>query len=115
MLTWRAPWWIYLVATVYILTFLFNMRQEFWGPANAGWVPEAAFLKVANVLPGSPMDGAGVQSGDFLETADGYRLNGKANWFLARAHFERDRPIDLQLRRGGQHLVFNLVMAAPVW
>ena len=115
MLTWRAPWWIYLVATVYILTFLFNMRQEFWGPANAGWVPEAAFFKVANVLPGSPMDGAGVQSGDFLETADGYRLNGKANWFLARAHFERDRPIHLQLRRGEQHLVFNLVMAAPVW
>ena len=34
MLTWRASWWTYVVAVVYVLTFLFNMWQEFWGPAN---------------------------------------------------------------------------------
>jgi len=48
------------------------------------------------------MDKAGVRAGDFLEAADGYPLNGAANWFLARAHFERDRPIELHLRRGEQ-------------
>ena len=50
------------------------------------------------------MDKAGVQAGDFLEAADGYPLNGAANWFLARAHFERDRPIELHVRRGDHEL-----------
>jgi len=105
MLTWRAPWWMYLVATVFILTFLFNMRQEFWGPANAGWVRGPNFFEVARVQPGSAMERAGAQQGDFLETADGYPLNGTANWFLARALFERDHPIHLQ----------KLVITSPVW
>src|SRR5262249_30098426 len=115
MLTWRAPWWMYVVAVVYVLTFLFHTRQEFWGPANAGWVPEPSSFKVASVLPGRPMDKAGVQAGDFLEAADAYRLNGAANWFLARAHFERGRPIELHVRRGEQLLALKLVIAAPVW
>jgi hypothetical protein len=115
MLTWRAPWWMYLVATVFTLTFLFNMRQEFWGPANAGWVRGPNFFEVAKVLPGSAMERAGAQPGDFLETADGYPLNGTANWFLARALFERDRPIHLQVRRGEQQLALKLVITSPVW
>src|SRR6516225_3267664 len=93
MPTWRAPSWMYLVATVFIMTFLFNMRQEFWGPENAGWVPGPNFFEVATVLPGSAMERAGAQPGDFLETADGYPLDGRASWSLARAYFERGRPI----------------------
>jgi Ca2+/Na+ antiporter len=115
MLTWRAPWWMYMVAVVYVLTFLFNTRQEFWGPADAGWVPEPRFFKVARVLPGRPMDKAGVHAGDFLVATDGYPLNGAANWFLARAHFERDRPIELQVRRGEQQLALKVVITAPAW
>ena len=110
-----APWWMYVVAFTYAVTFLFNVRQEFWGPANGGWAPEPSFFKVASVLPGRPMDKAGVRAGDFLEAADGYPLNGAANWFLARAHFQRDRPIELHVRRGEQLLVLKLVIAAPVW
>ena len=91
------------------------MRQEFWGPANGAWVPEPSFFKVASVQPGRPMDKAGVRAGDFLEAADGYPLNGAANWFLARAHFERGRPIDLRVRRGEQHLALKLVITAPAW
>ena len=61
------------------------------------------------------MDKAGVQKGDFLAAADGYPLNGAANSFLARAHFERGRPIELHVRRGEQRLALKLVIAAPVW
>jgi hypothetical protein len=114
MLTWRGPWWMYVVAAVYALTFLFNTRQEFWGPANAGWVPSGTF-KVTSVLPGGPMDKAGLRPGDVLEAVDGLPLNGAADWFLARAHFERNHPVELQVRRGEQHLVLRLVIAAPVW
>jgi hypothetical protein len=106
---------MYLVATVYILTFFFNMLQEFWGPANAGWVRGPNFFEVTRVQPGSAMERAGAQPGDFLETVDGYPLNGTANWFLARALFERDRPIHLQVRRGEQQLALKLVITSPVW
>lgn len=61
------------------------------------------------------MDKAGIQAGDVLEAANGYPLNGAPNWFLARAHFERNRPIELQVRRGEQHLALKLVTAEPVW
>src|SRR2546425_1749538 len=114
MLTWRAPWWMYLVAAVYSLTFLFNTRQEFWGPGEAGWVPSGPF-KVTSVLLGGPMDKAGLRPGDVLEEVDGHPLNGAADWFLARAHFERDHPVELQVRRGEQHLALRLVIGAPVW
>jgi len=114
MLTWRASWWMYVVAAVYALTFLFNTRQEFWGPADAGWVLSGPF-KVSSVLPGGPMDKAGLQPGDVLEAVDGQPLNGAADWFLARAHFERDHPVELQVRRGERHLALRLVIGAPVW
>jgi hypothetical protein len=106
---------MYLVATVYTLTFVFNMRQEFWGPENAGWVPGASFFEIARVLPGSAMERAGAQPGDFLETVDGYSLNGRASWSLARADFQRGRPIHLQVRRGEQHLALDPVITTPVW
>lgn len=114
MLTWRASWWMYVVSAVYILTLLFNTRQEFWGPASEGWVLSGAF-KASSVVPGGPMDKAGLQPGDVLETVGGLPLNGAPNWFLARAHFERDHPVELQVRRGEQHLALKLVIAAPVW
>jgi hypothetical protein len=106
---------MYLVAAVFILAFLFNMRQEFWGPENAGWVPGVNFFEVARVLPGSAMERAGAEPGDVLEAADGYPLKGRASWSLARANFERGRPIHLQVRRGEQHLALDLVITTPVW
>src|SRR5271157_104110 len=115
MLTWRAPWWMYMVAALYVLTFLFNARQEAWGPANAGWVPSWPTLKVAGVTPSLAMDTAGVRPGDVLEAVDGQPLTGMPGWFLARAHFERDSPIELQVRRGDQHLRLRMVIAAPSW
>src|SRR5215472_16417481 len=115
MLKSGAPWWMYVVAVIYILTFLFNTRQEFWGPASGGWTPEPSLFKVASVLPGGPMDQAGIHAGDVLEAVDGYPLNGAGNWFLARAHFERNRPIELEVRRGEQHLALKLVIAEPAW
>ena len=115
MLKSGAPLWMYVVAVIFILTFLFNARQEFWGPASGGWIPEPSLFKVASVLPGGPMDKAGIHPGDVLEAVDRYPLNGAGNWFLARAHFERNRPIELQVRRGEQHLALTLVIAEPVW
>jgi S1-C subfamily serine protease len=104
---------VYVGATVFVLTLLFNARQEACGPANSGWIPSWPSMKVAGVTPGGPMDKAGLRAGDVLEAAGGQPLTGMPDWFVARAHFERDRPIDLQIQRDGQHLCLHLVITDP--
>jgi hypothetical protein len=37
------------------------------------------------------------------------------DWFVARAHFTRNQPIDLQLRRENQELKGQMLIAAPAW
>src|SRR5580658_4726966 len=87
----RAPWWMYAVAAVYLLTWCLNARQEAFGPVSAGMLPKELGLTVARVTPGSALDLAGVRVGDVIEAVDGRPLSGMSDWFLARAHFERDR------------------------
>lgn len=115
MLTWRTPRWIYVVAAVYVLTICFNARQEAWGPGNAGWVPRWPSFKVAAVVPSGPMDKAGLRAGDVLEAVNGQPLNGMPDWFIARAHFERNCPLELRIRRGGQQLSLQFVITAASW
>jgi hypothetical protein len=115
MLTWRARGWMYAVAAVYVLTFIFNARQEAWGPANPGWVPSWPTFKVVSVLPGRPMEEAGLRADDVLEAVNGQPLTGVPDWFNARAHFERDRPIELRIRRGEQEVALQFVITAPAW
>jgi hypothetical protein len=106
---------MYLLAVIYVLTFIFNGRQEIWAPANAGWAPSWPTFRVASVVAGGPMDQAGVRAGDVLEAVDGQPLKGMPDWFVARAHFERNRLVDLQVRRGEQRLSMRLMIAAPSW
>ena len=114
MLCRRVPWWIYLIAAVYILTFGFNARQEFWGPANAGVLSWPA-AQVADVSRGRPMERAGVRAGDVLIAVNRQPLTGMPDWFVARAHFELDRPIDLRIQRGGQSHSLTVVITEPAW
>lgn len=111
----RPPWWMYLIAAIYALTFLFNARQEAFGPANSGWSPVWPSLRVASVASGTPMDKAGLQAGDTLESVSGQPLTGMPDWFLARAHFERGRPIILSIRRGDQQINLQLEITEPAW
>jgi hypothetical protein len=106
---------MYVIAAVYVLTFFFNARQEVLGPANPGWVPAWPTFKVAAIVPGGPMDKAGLQAGDVLEAVNGQPLNGMPDWFLVRAHFERDRQVDLRIRRGEQHLGLRVEIADSTW
>jgi len=98
---------------VFALTFFFNARQEVWGPANAGWTPTWPTMKVAAVTPGGPMDKAGVRVGDVLEAADEQPLTAMPDWFVARAHFERDRPINLRIMRNDHPLHLHFVITEP--
>ena len=102
MLKGRAPWWMYVIAVVYILTIAFNARQEFWGPANTGWLPSWPSTRVAGVSRGKPMERAGLREGDVLVAANRQPITGMPDWFVARAHFDQNQPIDLRIQRDGQ-------------
>ena len=115
MVNGRAPLWMYVVAAIYVLAFFFNARQETLGPAGAGWTPAWPTLNILSVASGSPVYQAGLRAGDILEAVNGQPLRGMVDWSLARAHFERDSPISLQIRRGDQHLALRLVISAPAW
>jgi len=115
MLRSRPRWWMYVIAAVYALTFLCNARQEFWGPANAGWVPSWPTFRVAAIVPGTPMDKTGLRAGDVLEAVNGQPLNAMPDWFLARAHFQRNHPIELRIRRGDQQLGLQFEITTPAW
>jgi hypothetical protein len=106
---------MYAVAGIYVLAFFFNAQQEALGPAGAGLTQAWSTLNVLSVAPGSPTHEAGLRPGDVLEAVNGQTLRGIADWFLARAHFERDRPITLQIRRIDQHLQLRFVISAPAW
>jgi len=72
-------------------------------------------MKVAAVMPGGPMEKAGVRARDVLEAAGELPLTGMPDWFVARAHFERKRPIDLKIRRDEQPLHLHLVITDPAF
>lgn len=103
------------MAALYLITYFFNLRQEFMGPAASGWAPGGPTVKVASVRPDTAMDKAGLLPGDILETVDGHPLSGPIDWFLARANFEIGRRVQLQVRRGEQHLQLQFVITRASW
>ncbi len=111
----RAPWWMYVVAAAFALTFCFNLWQEAFGPAGAGFVPVWPTLIAARVLPGSPVDKAGMRAGDVIESVDGRPVRERPDWFTVRTNFEIGRPIELQVRRGDEHLRLRFVISTPGW
>src|SRR5215831_9984873 len=115
MLYRRVPWWIYLIAAIYILTFGFSARQEVRGPANAGLVLSWPAAQVTDVSRGRPVERAGLRAGDVLVAANRQPITGMPDWFVARAYFELNQTIDLHIQRGGQSRSLNVVITEPAW
>jgi hypothetical protein len=61
------------------------------------------------------MQQAGVRAGDVIEAVGGRIVVGQTDWFLARAHFERDKPIEIQVRRGQDRLHLSFTIGTPNW
>ncbi len=56
-----------------------------------------------------------MRAGDVIETVAGRAVLGQTDWFLARAHFERNQPTEIQVRRGDEHLHFWFTITKPNW
>ena len=106
-------WSIWVLAAVFLLTFAFNARQEFFGPANIGWTPGRPFLVVGHVAPANAADRAGVHSGDRIEAVNGRPVLGMADWFVERAHFETGKRVQLRVRRDNLIVDLSLIIDTP--
>jgi len=111
---------MYLLASIYVLTLAFNARQEAFGPDDSGLrytgqLPDHRPLEVEGVVPGSPLEQGGGRAGDVIETVAGRAVLGQTDWLLARAHFERNQPTDIQVRRGDEHLNLSFTITKPNW
>jgi hypothetical protein len=110
-----APWWMYLVAAVYLLALCLNAWQEAFGPASAGLLPAEPGLTIVRVTPGSALDRAGVEVGDVIESVGGLTVVSMSDWFVARAQFERNRRTEMQLRRRSQVVRVWFTITRPNW
>src|SRR5437879_5569614 len=77
-------------------------------PLMQGGCPCGLHSKWPVWCQGRPMEKGGLRAGDVLEAVNG-------QWFVARAHFQRDHPIGLSDPRGEQHLPLRVTIAAPAW
>lgn len=114
--------WVYLPALVYVLALCLTSWVEAFGPADAGLLYTVRYsattwpsFEVEDVLAGSPLAQAGARSGDVIETAGGYAICGQTDWFVARSHFEVDKPIRLQIRRGVDELTLTFTITRRNW
>jgi hypothetical protein len=116
------PWWMLLAASIYILTLCVNAWVEAFGPADVGLrysVRDSHGVRpsfeIESVVPDSPLERTGAQAGDVIRTADGRAIAGQTDWFLARSHFEIDRPIQLEVRRGQEDLRLSVTVSERNW
>ena len=112
---------MYVLAGTFALTFVFNVWHEVFGPAGAGFNlrssagPYATSLAVSEIVPGGPFGKAGVREGDVIEGANGYAINTALDWYIVRGNFELQRPIELRVRRGDQHLQLQFTLSPKDW
>src|ERR1700730_2204375 len=115
-------WWLYLIASAYLLTLCFNVWVVTFGPASPGLlysVIESSTawpsFEIERVALGSPLEQAGARAGDVIESVGGHTIAGQTDWFVARANFELDHPIGIQVRRGEEHLRLSFTITKRNW
>jgi len=106
----RAPWWMFLIAASVVITFCFNLWNDFMGPEPAGWQRLGFTSKVREVFPGGPFEKAGVHVGDVLLSVYGKRIFNAIEWEGLRTNFEIGKPVKLDVQRGQDTLHFNVVL-----
>ncbi len=113
----RAPWWMYVAGAVYVLTFCFNVWHGVFAPTGAGLrVPLSGLsARIRSVAQGWPAERAGLRAGDIIEAANGSPVATWLDWHAVNMNFELDRPVELQVRRGNEHLRFQFVITTPFW
>lgn len=108
----RSPWWAWLLAASFLITFAVGIYGSLMGPAPTGGAISDASeggALVERVSPGSPLENAGVRAGDVVVAVDGQALRSGHDWGEMAWQFEPGKPFVLTVDRAGQPMQFTLL------
>ncbi len=113
----RAPWWMYVLAASFLAYFALLFYSYCWGPELLGFLhsPGKDFVVLKGVWPNSPGERAGLQSGDRLVAIDGRTVRTWFDVWGLGANFQADRPVQLEIERGGKRLQVEVALHPHWW
>ena len=108
----RAPWWMWLLAAIFIIYSGLQTYCYVLGPAGLGISLKTGGERsvVAQVDPGSAAERAGFKPGDIILARDGHPIQGRSFRRVIRPNLEVSRIYHFEIERGGQRLDLALRM-----
>jgi hypothetical protein len=108
----RTPWWAWLLATSFLIFFAFGFYTSLMGVGGPGAAasdaPSGGTL-IEEVVPGKPMEKAGVRAGDIVVAVDGQAIRSGHDWGEMAWQFEPGKPFVLTVERDSQQMQLTLL------
>ena len=107
----RIPWWAWLLAASFLVNFAFAIYTSCMGPGPAGAeISDAAKggALVGEVVPGMPLETAGVRPGDIVVAVDGQAIRSDHDFGEMAWQFEPGKPFVLTVERGSERMQLTL-------
>lgn len=109
----RSPWWAWLLAASFLITFAVGIYGSCMGPAPIGGAMSDASeggALVERVSPGMPLENAGVRAGDVVVAVDGQAIRTDHDFGEMAWQFEPGKPFVLSVDRAGQQMQFTMLL-----
>ena len=103
----RTPWWAWLLAASFLILFakgLHNSLMGIEGPGAATSDAPSGGALIEKVVPGKPMEKAGVRAGDIVVAVDGQAIRSGHDWGEMAWQFEPGKPFVLTVERDSQQM-----------
>jgi hypothetical protein len=110
----RTPWWAWLVAASFLIWAAFGFYNSLMGIGGTGAAasdaPSGGTL-IGEVVPGKPMEQAGVRAGDIVVAVDGQAIRTGHDWGEMAWQFEPGKPFVLSVERDSQQMQLTLLFS----
>jgi len=115
----RTPWWAWLLAASFLVWAAFGFYNSLMGIGGSGAAASDApggGTLIERVVPGKPMEQAGVRAGDVVVAVDAQAIRNGHDWGEMAWQFEPRKPFVLTVEREGQQMQLTLLFPPrPVW
>ena len=109
----RTPWWAWLLAASFLITFAAGVYGSLMGPGPIGGAISDAReggALVERVSSGMPLENAGVRAGDVVVAVDGQAIRSGHDWGEMAWQFEPGKPFVLSVDRAGQQMQITMLL-----
>jgi len=108
----RAPWWLYILAALFMADVLIRAWCHLLGPVGfgIGGRLEDGRCVVTSVTEGLPAERAGIRLGDALIACEAQPIQRWVNRYTSRPNLEAGRTYRFEFERDGQRLELAVMM-----